>query len=273
MQFQPPSLSSWGPPDPNQPQSFPQPSYLQPQFYQTLTPSQQLPQTPIPSAQPPRKRMSRSNKIALAAIISLIAVFILIVAIVEAQPGAAQLSTADQNATVQANDIAATNVAEQNATSIANSSTQLSADLTAQAMTPTPVPTTPVISTGVGSSQSSGPWNLTVNSIKLTVSDNQFEVPKSGDEYIDINFTALNTDSRPQDMNIFDFTLRDDSGTPYTPTLIDTAHDPTGTVLSGQKIRGDLVFEIPKSVHSVLLQFDPPSDFDNSQVVQWNLTV
>jgi type II secretory pathway pseudopilin PulG len=228
---------------------------------------------PTPVLPPPKKRMRRNNKIALGAIVSLIVIAALIVVAIVTQPGATQTQLSSAEQTAQAANVAATNVAEQNATAIAQSDSQLSNDLTQTAMTPTAQPTTPVDTTSVGSTQSSGPWSITVNSIKTAVSDNQFEVPKQGNEFILINFTALNTDASAHEMNPLFFTLRDDSGTSYTWNLLTIASNPEGTVVSGQKLRGDLSYEIPMSVHSLTLQFDSPDDLDNSQIVQWNLTV
>jgi hypothetical protein len=123
------------------------------------------------------------------------------------------------------------------------------------------------------SDQLSGVWTITVNNIKTVLSSNEFEVPNAGDEFIDINFTAVNTDTAAHEMNPFYFSLRDDSGTSYDLTPLTVAANPDGTVVSGQKLRGDLTYEIPKSIHSLTLQFDTPDDLDNSQIIQWDLTV
>ena len=69
------------------------------------------------------------------------------------------------------------------------------------------------------------------------------------------------------------FTLRDEQGNTYDIAYITVPHDPRGTVVAGQQIRGDLSYEIPQSIHQYILQFNSPPDFDYSQVVQWNLTV
>ena len=231
-----------------------------------------VPQTPIPPAQPPRKSIPNRTKFAVAFLATLIfiAVF-LVIGIVANAGGATPTVDTSATATAQAQNDNATAAALETADAASN--IQLSNDLTQQAMTPTPVPTTPVDTTGVGSTQSSGLWSITINSIKPTVSGNQFEVPKPGNQFILINFTALNTDSAAHDMNPFYFTLRDDSGTSYDIAIVDTAHSADGTVVGGQKLRGDLPYEIPKTLHNLTLQFDSPDDFSHSQVVQWNLSI
>lgn len=220
-------------------------------------------------SQPPRKRMRRSSKLALGFLIALVGVVALIVASVFAFGGnatGAPSAQAGQTATASAN-----------ATNVAVSLTALSNDLTQTAMTPdtslpTPTPT-PAPQNGIGSSQTSGFWSITINSVKPTVSTNEFEVPKPGNQFVLINFTAHNNDVAPHDMNPFYFALRDDSGTSYDFTGLTVAVNPDGTVVAGQQLRGDLSYELPLSLHQVTLQFDPPEDTDSSQIVQWTLSV
>ncbi len=251
----------------------PYPQYPQQQWQQQ--PSYTEPQTYYPSQQPPtppKKRVSRTNKILFAVLGAIISVFVLAIIIATASTSAAHDLNA--TATANANNLTATTIA--NNTTVSAGLTAITSDLTQTAMTPTAIPTTtvPTMSqTGVGSTQSSGVWTITINSIKTVVSSNEFEVPKAGDEFIAINFTAVNTDTAAHEMNPFYYTLRDDSGTSYDLTLLTIAANPDGTVVSGQKLRGDLTYEIPKSIHSLTLQFDTPDDLDNSQIIQWDLTV
>jgi hypothetical protein len=216
--------------------------------------------------------VSRTNKILFSVLGAIISIFVLAVIISEASTSAAHDLNA--TATANANNLTATTLAN-NAT-VSAGITALSTDLTQTAMTPTAIPTTPVSTTsqtGVDSTQSSGVWTITVNSIKTVVSSNEFEVPKAGDEFIAINFTAVNTDTAAHEMNPFYYSLRNDSGTSYDLYPLTIAANPDGTVVGGQKLRGDLTYEIPKSIHSLTLQFNTPDDLDNSQIIQWNLAV
>lgn len=261
MQSQPPSSPGWGQPEqqPYQQPQYPQQQTGYPQWQgqpqQPYYPPQQQqwqqsPMMPMQQPQqPPKKKTGRILGIGCGSLVALVVLIVIIAA--AGNKGASTANTNQSTSTVQATSQATTQPTS----------------------APTSQPSPTVHQTGVGATQTSGAWSITVNSIKQTASGNEFEVPKAGDEFILINMTALNTGSSPSDMNIFDFTLRDASGTSYDSTIIDVAHDPSGTVVGGQKVRGDLTYEIPKSVHSVTLQFDDPSDFDNSQVVQWNLTV
>jgi hypothetical protein len=246
--------------------------FLPPALQSQQQPDNTQPQTYYPPQQPPIPPKKRTDKIVLAVIGAVVSIFILAIIIAIANTSAAH----NLNATATAN---AHNL---NATAIANNATvsagltAITSDQTQTAMTPTAIPTTPVSTTsqtGVSSTQTSGVWTITVNSIKTVVSTNEFEVPKAGDEFIAINFTAVNTDTAAHEMNPFYFTLRDDAGTSYDFNPLTIAANPDGTVVSGQKLRGDLTYEIPKSMHSLTLQFDTPDDLDKSQIIQWNLTV
>jgi len=138
----------------------------------------------------------------------------------------------------------------------------------------TPVPTSPPETPtpanphgDVGVTQQSGYWTVTVNSIKTSQGD--LVAPKAGDTYISINVTAKNTDSSTHLISVIDFSLRGTDGTSYSYGATD-AQEPSGNVLSGQPIRGDVVFEVPASVHDFTMQFD--GDFNPDDTVQWSLS-
>lgn len=212
--------------------------------------------------------MSRNDKILFSVICGVVSVFILAIIIAIA-------STSGASPVPGLNATATAKTGANNAT-VSAGLTGITSDQTQTAMTPTAIPTTPVSTTsqiGVSSTQTSGVWTITVNSIKMVVSSNEFEVPKAGDEFIAINFTSVNSDTSAHEMNPFYFSLRDDSGTSYDLYPLTIAANPDGIVVGGQKLRGDLTYEIPKSTHSLTLQFDTPDDLDNSQIIQWNLTV
>ncbi len=139
---------------------------------------------------------------------------------------------------------------------------------TASAATTVNTPTTFT----VGKQVSAGTWKITVNSAK-TSTGNEFDTPKSGNIYLLIDFTAKNTDTSNHDMSPIYFTLRDNQGNTYDLAYITVPSDPRGAVVAGQQLRGDLSYEVPKSLHSFILQFDPPTDSDDSQIVQWIIQV
>lgn len=251
-----------------QPTPVARPPQSQWQAPQYPPPETSYPPVPL-SPEPPRKRMRRNDKVALGFILALVSSGVLIAIIVFASAGTPQtvsLSQADQQATVTQQ------------TAVAAGETAITNDqLTQAASVPTVEPTMPPVTftpqNDAGTSQTSGAWSITINSVKTTAGGPYDAAPKAGDVYILINFTAHNNDIGAQDMSPVYFALRDDQGNTYDLAYITVPHDPRGTVVSGQNLRGDLSYEIPASLHTFTLQFDSPDDFDNSQVVQWNLSV
>ena len=125
----------------------------------------------------------------------------------------------------------------------------------------------PYTSTPVAAS----PWHVTINGA-TTSAGGPYDLPlKAGDTYLTINFTAKNTSTSTQEMSTAWFTLRDGQGNTYDITFISGTHTADGSVLTGQQLRGDLSYEVPASLHTFTLQFDPPMDFDHSQIVQWTI--
>jgi len=137
-----------------------------------------------------------------------------------------------------------------NESTVSAADANVSAQLTAQAMTPQPTtpPVTPTSSSDIGVSLSSGNWLATVNSVKSS-QGSQYVPPKAGNIYLLINATMKDTDVSNHTISIIAFSLRDDH----------------------QQLRGYLIFEVPKSLLTFTLQFNP--GFDASQAVQWNLRV
>ncbi len=229
---------------------------------------------PMPSVQPPRTRMRYSNRIALWFFVILASAAVLIASgIVYAGQHSTPPSTHDiPSSNLHQLNAAASATASDNATATANTIFEETASAQVTPVPMTPVPS-PAPQNDLGVSQTSGVWTITVNSIRPVVSTNEFEVPKPGNQFVLINFTAKNTDSAAHDMNPFYFTLRDGQGNSYDVTGLTVARNPDGTVVGGQQLRGDLAYELPKTLHSLVLQFDSPDDLDNSQVVQWQLSV
>jgi len=126
-----------------------------------------------------------------------------------------------------------------------------------------------------GESVQSWPWSIIVNGLRETSnSGNEFETPKQGDTYLLITVTAKNADTNTHRIDSFEFVLRDISGNTYQQTCIAIADCTSfGSVVSSQQVKGDVAYEVPTSLHSFTLQFDSPSDYTNSELVQWTLNV
>ena len=90
--------------------------------------------------------------------------------------------------------------------------------------------------------------------------------PKAGNIYLLINATMKDTD-----VSNHTISLRDDQGNSYPYAYVPDVQELSGDVVAGQQLRGYLIFEVPKSLLTFTLQFNP--GFDASQAVQWNLRV
>lgn len=227
---------------------------------------------PIPVVSPPpRRRLPLDSKIAIG-ILAVIAVALALTIGLGIAVSNNVATPGDQAASPSTGDLTAT--ANAYATAYATANVALSNGLTQTAMTPTPVPTTPVASTSQGDvrfTQQSGVWSVTVNSVTTSKGDAAF-TPKPGDTYLLIGVTLQNTSDTTQVANeMVLFTLRDTQGDQFTATALLNDQVIFGSVVAGQQLRGHLVYEVPKSVRSFVLQCQ--DNFDPSTVVQWNLSM
>ena len=123
----------------------------------------------------------------------------------------------------------------------------------------------------MGSPVESGTWLVTINSAKTSMGSQYDSPPKAGDIYLTINFTVKNMSANAQETSSYPFTLRDGQGTTYNDTYLDGTAVNYGTVAAGQQLRGDLSYEVPMAIHSFILQFDDPMDYEHSEIVQWTI--
>lgn len=114
-------------------------------------------------------------------------------------------------------------------------------------------------------------WTVTVNSVKRNSGDGQFNIPKAGNVYLFIDVAVVNNTGQPQTVSsLMQFSLKDATGQSYNEALDSAAPNaPNGTIADGSKVRGTLVYEVPKSTNVWELDFQP--DFSTDQAV-WSLT-
>ncbi len=133
----------------------------------------------------------------------------------------------------------------------------------------TPVATLTTFS--VGKTATNGTWNVTVNSVK-TVSGDQAFSPASGNIYVVIDVTSANISSNPLLVSSgASFTLKDNTGQAYNEVFTDIGKPPDGTVRPVDKLRGPIVYEVPKSVHSFTFAFQ--SNLFDANAAIWIFTV
>jgi hypothetical protein len=162
-------------------------------------------------------------------------------------------------------------------TPAANSNTPATGNTPAAGNTPTSSGVTPTSQTTtsnakVGQTVQAGPnYAVTVNSVKTNTGD-EFNQPKAGNIYIVIDVTVKNTSSSPQDVSSFiNFELQDSTGQKYDEAFTDigTAPDQTG-LPAGRLIRGQLVYEVPTSMHQFTLSF--VDILGNGVLASWDIT-
>ena len=111
-----------------------------------------------------------------------------------------------------------------------------------------------------------------VNSVK-THAGEKFSHPKGGYTYLVVDVTLKNVASGTHNASsVLMFTLKDQTGQRYTETITAFAKaSPDGKVKSGDLLRGELVYEVPSSMHAFTLAFAPR--FLTNEMAEWQITV
>jgi hypothetical protein len=155
-----------------------------------------------------------------------------------------QPSTSAANLTAAAIDTAnrvATNVAAQSTQDAAATST----DTSATAQNPL----------GVGDTGSNDNWSMTLNSVKTNTGDD-IDQPGAGAIYLIVDVTVKNVSSSAEDISSdLSFRLEDSTGQVYDEQITDFGTPPDGTIQPNAKLRGQLVYDVPKSQHNFTLEF------------------
>jgi hypothetical protein len=224
---------------PNTNQQYPQfqqpqqqPNYTQPQTYYPpqqewqqsvpLPPQQQ--QWQQPPYQPPEKPRN-AFKLGLGigcGIMSAFAIGIVILAILA--------SAGRQNSTVQ----------QQFATQPASQ--------------PTSVPTQTIFN--IGDTATNTLWSVILISVK-EVTSSPYAQPGAGDIFLVVDVTTQNLSSSPQIVSsAASFTLKDTTGQVYEEKITGIGVPPDNTSLQpNDKLRGQISYEVPKSLHDFTFQF------------------
>jgi flagellar basal body-associated protein FliL len=242
------------PPDPNQqypqqpwnPQQQwnPQQPPYPPQQYQQPSYPQQPPYQYPPQVPPPKKKSHKGLFIVLGVILA--------VALIGCIGVAAMVNAGGQ---------AAQQTLNQTSTQVAQlPTTQPTSKSSTQAQTKVGVPF--VVN---------DTWTVTVNKVTTNQGDNLLNTPKAGNIYLVVNVTLKNTSSQNQDASSLGmFSLKDSTGQTYNQNIA-FGQSPDGHVAAGSLVRGDIAYEVPKSMHNFILQFVP--SFGSSELTEWNLTI
>lgn len=113
-------------------------------------------------------------------------------------------------------------------------------------------------------------WTVTLNRVS-TSTGTEFDMPKAGNIFLVVNVTLQNTSGSTQNASTLgQWSLKDESGQTYTQD-ISYGSGPDGTVAAGGKIRGNIAYEVPKSVHTFTLQF--VADIGSTDLAEWTVHI
>lgn len=114
--------------------------------------------------------------------------------------------------------------------------------------TPTPAPF------AVGKQANVGYWNVLVNSAKTHGGDDVSPL-QSGDIFRVIDVTVTNISGSSQLMaSGYYFRITDSTGQTYDEQVTDFGGPPEGTIIANGKLRGQLIYVVPTSMHTFTLQ-------------------
>ena len=149
------------------------------------------------------------------------------------------------------------------------------ATATSVAATATPPAPTEVPAAGagkVGQPQTAGGISLTVNKVSTTSSINDFLKPKAGNFYLVVDVTIQNLDRDSAPYNPLYFKVKDADGFEYNMSVV--APDPglkSGALAKGDKVRGNVAFEVPKTANGFVLSYEPLVVLGGYTPIQVNL--
>ncbi len=141
---------------------------------------------------------------------------------------------------------------------------------TQPASQPTSAPTQTIFK--VGDTATNTLWSVTVNSVK-EVTSGPYAQPSAGDIFLVVDVTTQNLTSSPQLVSSgVSFTLQDTTGQVYQEKVTGIGVPPDNTSLQpNDKLRGQISYEIPKSLHDFTFQFR--GSILDASAATWAITV
>jgi Domain of unknown function (DUF4352) len=124
----------------------------------------------------------------------------------------------------------------------------------------------------VGQTANVDSMSMTLNSVK-TSQGGAYDSLKAGDVYLIVDVTVKNgTGSHQNVSSAINFKLNDSTGQEYNETIITGSTPPDDTALrDGAKLRGQLVYEVPKSMKSFTLTYQP--NFTSTDQATWDINL
>lgn len=121
----------------------------------------------------------------------------------------------------------------------------------------------------VGDIVSVGDYLVTVNSFKNNIAtDNQFIVPKDGNQFVQVDITIENKGKDKTNIStLLQMYVKDSEGSKFNQTFIPDQKSLDGELLSGDKVKGQLTYEVPKNVSGMKYYYNAAFLFGKSIVV------
>lgn len=110
----------------------------------------------------------------------------------------------------------------------------------------------------VGDQVQSGEHVFSVNAVRKDTGTG-FVKPKSGSVYLIPNVTVENKSNSPVTVStLLSMYVKDSEGNEYTPTLTsDATGKVDGELLAGEKVKGDVGFEVPSTATGMKFYYEP----------------
>ena len=125
----------------------------------------------------------------------------------------------------------------------------------------------------VGETVKLGDWRIKVSKVTDPLKPkNEFMTPEKGMRWVRVDATVTNNSDEPQTVSsIACFDVRDSESRKYTITIVgDSSSQLDGEVAPGEKLRGNVDFEVKKAAKGLTLHFK--CDFLSSGTAQIKLT-
>ncbi len=144
---------------------------------------------------------------------------------------------------------------------------------------PVSTPSVPLVTPHhkIGERVTASNWNITLDSVHTQASEvgygGMLVTPtKAGMVFLEVAVRATNISTTEQTMEGYQFVLRGDDGTPYGANYEKPDVLVVAKVESGGPLKGQLVYDVPPSVHHYILRFSPDLLPTTSTVI-WDLKV
>jgi hypothetical protein len=125
----------------------------------------------------------------------------------------------------------------------------------------------------VGQQVKVGTWVIILNKVTTSKGD-EFDKPKG--VYVIVDVTIKNTDSQKHAISsLLDFKFQDSTGQQYDEALtaLSGVKPPDGDVAANSQLRGQLVYDVPKTEHAFTFTFEDQADITNDTSAVWDVNI